>query len=148
MELITLKILLGESCYDWHPYAYGFICLAQGPPTFAQARSVMAESASSLAIKGALPGGQIPFSFSFSIEKQSHRRPISPTASHRSSQPSSNSFGLDHCQDSPMLLPQFSQLKLASSGLHSGSWCHLSPLGCELLRVSIGYLMSATSSCS
>jgi hypothetical protein len=37
MDLTTLRILLGESCYNWHPYACGFFYLAYGPPTMVEA---------------------------------------------------------------------------------------------------------------
>jgi hypothetical protein len=30
MDSITLGILLGESCYNWHPYVCRLFCLAQG----------------------------------------------------------------------------------------------------------------------
>jgi hypothetical protein len=33
LDSITLGILLGESYYNWHPYACGLLCLASGLPT-------------------------------------------------------------------------------------------------------------------
>jgi hypothetical protein len=33
MDLIILGILLGESCYNWHMYAYGLFYYAEGLPT-------------------------------------------------------------------------------------------------------------------
>jgi hypothetical protein len=120
---------------------------------FVGACSVVANSPSSLAIKGTLPGSQTPFSFSFSTEKQSYHHPSSLPASHRSSRPSFDSFHLDHREGSSVLLPWFSQPELTSSGLHNKSWHCLPLLDGELQPLcrpsqvgwSIGYLKSSTS---
>jgi hypothetical protein len=33
VDSIILRMLLGESCDNWHPYTYGLFCLAEAPPT-------------------------------------------------------------------------------------------------------------------
>jgi hypothetical protein len=41
VDSITLGILLGESYYNWHPYAYGLIYLAQGLPTLCRMKKLI-----------------------------------------------------------------------------------------------------------
>jgi hypothetical protein len=96
-------------------------------------------------------GGQTPFSFSFF-----HRKIEPPPASRRSDRPFLDSFRLDHRQGSSVLLPQFSQLELVSSGPRHRSCCRRPPSvserspSCFSSPVALlkGYLISSTSSCS
>jgi hypothetical protein len=38
--LITLGILLGESCYNWHPYAYGLFLILNHNKILAERKRV------------------------------------------------------------------------------------------------------------
>jgi hypothetical protein len=108
------------------------------------------------AINGPRPRQQIPLSPLPSPKTELHRHHHSPPVSYHSSSLLVDSFCVDHRLDSPVLLPLVSQLKLASSSLHTVSRHQvpstddeLSPLCLSsLAKSSIELIMSSCSSWS